>query len=604
MDDKKVHVVVIDTGISEEVFYYKNLDCKRYSVVKSDDGFIMQKGCRDYIGHGSAVMQVFYENAKECKYTVISAYDFATVVSEEVLLYVLSYILEKIPCDIINISGGLTMCLEKQLMQQLCNSLAERGTIIVSAFDNLGAISYPACLDNVIGIDGDVMFKRKEDFYYYENSAVDLKGFIRERLLVNHKNEEIMQGGSSFLAPYISSIIAGYMKHGITNMKDVREKLKAESIKSIVCQNSRKDEDDLFSISSAVLFPFNKEIDAMCRNADLLDFEIKGIYDSKYLGKIGEKIDYELLGKECVVKDISQLDWNENFDCFILGHIKVLQELVGYNIKEEIVKKCIEYRKNLYVFDGDLLTEEEIAFFHKNHLKVFFQKIQKKDVINNYMGKLYMSVIPSIGVFGTSPKQGKYTVQLGLRRAFIHRGYKVAQIGTEPTALLFGMDSMIPMGYNCQNELNELELIIYWNNELRLIEEKRPDIVVFGSQSQTIPYDYSNISCFPCYQQSILFAMRPDISILCVNVQDEIEYIKRTIAYIECVSESRVFALIISPIPNRMEWTVVGNKRVSISEKEIANAKKKFEEIGLPILDANQCGMDMLTELCVKYLSD
>ena len=51
---------------------------------------------------------------------------------------------------------------------------------------------------------------------------------------------------------------------------------------------------------------------------------------------------------------------------------------------------------------------------------------------------------------GTNSSQGKYSVQLYFRRRLREVGYKVGQLGTEPSAVLFEMDEMFHCGYNQQ----------------------------------------------------------------------------------------------------------------------------------------------------------
>lgn len=51
---------------------------------------------------------------------------------------------------------------------------------------------------------------------------------------------------------------------------------------------------------------------------------------------------------------------------------------------------------------------------------------------------LYRISTPVLAVCGTSSKQGKFTLQLELRKRFCEMGYKVGQIGTEPNSLLLG----------------------------------------------------------------------------------------------------------------------------------------------------------------------
>ena len=54
-----------------------------------------------------------------------------------------------------------------------------------------------------------------------------------------------------------------------------------------------------------------------------------------------------------------------------------------------------------------------------------------------------------------------------------------------------------------------------------------------GSQLQSIPFTDSNINLFPIKQYEFLLGTSPDVFILCVNFEDEMSYIKRTICYLE-----------------------------------------------------------------------
>ena len=55
--------------------------------------------------------------------------------------------------------------------------------------------------------------------------------------------------------------------------------------------------------------------------------------------------------------------------------------------------------------------------------------------------------VPVLGVFGTSPSQGKFTLQLRLREHLAALGLTVGQVGTEHQSLLFGMDDGFPLGH-------------------------------------------------------------------------------------------------------------------------------------------------------------
>lgn len=112
--------------------------------------------------------------------------------------------------------------------------------------------------------------------------------------------------------------------------------------------------------------------------------------------------------------------------------------------------------------------------------------IIQKDMPMRRFGMLYHINKPVLGIFGTSSKQGKYTLQLLLRYKLIEYGYKVGQLGTEPSALLFDMDSVFPMGYGCSVELDGFDTVIYLNHIMNTISQKENDIILVGSQSGTI----------------------------------------------------------------------------------------------------------------------
>lgn len=152
-----------------------------------------------------------------------------------------------------------------------------------------------------------------------------------------------------------------------------------------------------------------------------------------------------------------------------------------------------------------------------------------------------------MGVFGTSSKQGKFTLQLMLRSELIKRGYHVGQVGTEPTALLFGMDIAFPNGFHATAEINREDTVIYLNKAMHDISMKS-EIVIVGGQSGIVIRDEGNLDNYNFNQIDFLYATQPDAVILCVNVYDDIEIIVRTKQLIEsAVACCQVIALAVFP---------------------------------------------------------
>ncbi len=342
--------------------------------------------------------------------------------------------------------------------------------------------------------------------------------------------------------------------------------------------------------------------------AENLNFEAVDFFDVKYLGNVGKELtEFGIKNKISTktIKNFDNINWNDDFDTFILGHIKKIEFMLPqlHNYTNRIISKCLKYKKNLFLFEKDFITPEIEREFEKNNVCLYYPEITQANIPIDTVGKLYMSCIPSIAVFGTSSKQGKFTLQLNLRKEFIKNNYKVGQIGTEPSSLLFGFDYVYPLGYNSHNSLTGHDSILALNNFLMKIEtEKEPDIIIIGSQSHTVPININNISNIPIYQQDILYAIKPDICLLCVNISDEIEYIEKNIMFLESIANSKVLALIISPIKNIYRWTTIGNEIISNSKESIRKFKRKCSNLKIPIYEINEC--HDLFEHIINYLSE
>jgi hypothetical protein len=141
-------------------------------------------------------------------------------------------------------------------LKELCDKLTKKNIVIVAAFDNNGAISYPAAFKNVIGVDFSISNKRINEFEFIENSPVNIRGIGTEVIIpwLNSKMKNV--GGSSFAAPYITSLIYNH----IFLQKDYNEinSLLKSKAKKIISYESKKFhlEFNVKSIKKAITFPY------------------------------------------------------------------------------------------------------------------------------------------------------------------------------------------------------------------------------------------------------------------------------------------------------------------------------------------------------------
>lgn len=110
-------------------------------------------------------------------------------------------------------------------------------------------------------------------------------------------------------------------------------------------------------------------------------------------------------------------------------------------------------------------------------------------------GRLYNRLTPVVGVFGTSSRQGKFTVQMELRKRFLQHGYTVGQIVSEPSGYLHQCDGVFPFGYHaniltCAEDSVAILNRMLWDAS----GHNTKDVILVGGQSGVVPYSYHNIS--------------------------------------------------------------------------------------------------------------
>lgn len=595
-------IAIVDSGINYCHSKMRNLKlCHSYNVIGNCTEV------NDNVGHGTAVVGIIQTINANVDISIIKIYEYELSTNIDTLLAALHYIWEKIDCDILHLSLGVSYY--NQDLYNLCKAFYKKGTIIVSAYNNDGSISYPAAFDCVLGVEGKKQCTKGSDFFLPDkDDIVDIYakgGFHR---VAWTKPEYVIQQGNSMSAAYVTGYLSKYYERGINN-ESVVQILKNIStfipytINNPTALSSLNKDNSEINIKRAGLFPFNKEMMAIINYADLLSFEVSGIYSCKYLGNLKKRVCGIYGGRTYEIKNVEDINF-QDIDTLIIGHLVELEELTHIKYKEKLLQACLENRKNAFLFDsyelGDFPT-----LFRKNNLKLYIpDNYEKRD--KNRNGKLYQVSSPVLGIFGTSSKQGKFTLQLQLRKIFIHKGYKIAQLATEPNALLFGIDNCIPFGYSSRINLDQYEFISYLNGVMHQLDVKSPDLIITGSQSGTIPEDYLHLGHLPIRQLEFLIGTIPDAVILCVNCNDDVQYIKKTIDVIEGLGDTSVIALAICPFYNRNGWDYATNNSAFLSNEQVERVKWFFyEKLNLPnyvIGDASDG--EKLADIIIDYFAD
>lgn len=585
---KGVKIVVIDSGVDISHPQLCNYKFNGITLTECENGIMYDKEkFDDQLGHGTAVSYLIKKIATCAELFIVKIFeDKESDTSLDLLSSAIEYAVKVVRPDIIHLSNGVTECSDIVGLHNAIKQAADKGIILVSAFDNMGAISYPAAFPEVIGVDRSKECTKLFEYMYVHDERLNILGFGLEQRLPWCNGSYQQVGGSSFVAPIITGYIANLIENGYKSVNEIKDKLE-EYAREVHIVKKGKPIQYPDKIKKAITFPFNKEIRTIARTENMLDFEIVDYYDFRLSKNVGKKISSLVACEnEKVVKNYSNINWESDFDTLIIGHLFEMNLYTNHDFIEELIKLCILHKKNIYAFD-DLSKYKNDFFKDSSGVSIFSPAFNRDNIPGNPKKKLRRFGVPVVCIAGTSSQQGKFTLQLMLRKIMLERGYRVGQLGTEPSSLLYGMDEVLPIGYGSEHMKFTPEEMAYAANMLMgKIEDKAPELILYGLQSHILPLAMGNIGFYPMYDQSILLATEPDAIILCVNLSDELTYIHKTICYLESVVETKVICLVISPLKKQEINTIFGIRDVVYDVSYVTEKRKVLEkEFCIPVYE-------------------
>jgi uncharacterized NAD-dependent epimerase/dehydratase family protein len=299
-------------------------------------------------------------------------------------------------------------------------------------------------------------------------------------------------------------------------------------------------------------------------------------------------------------------------DTLVLGYVDLLGRIRKRDLLREYVQVALDEGCHVFCFQeldptvyGDLYDLAD-----QKELRIAYPHVSVDEMVR--MGKRFKSLspvdVPVVSVMGTSSQQGKFTLQLALRRKLRQAGYRVGQLGTEHHACLLGMDAVFPMGYASPLKLPLQYYVPYLDYKMREIcERKNPDIILTGSQSGTIPYDVMEHSTHSMSSLAFLLGVKADVCILVVNSIDVEEYIRDTIDGIRAVCKAPTLALAMGDREKHIR-VAYGQSMITpqkMGRSDIERHLKRLEDtFQLPAVEIlSEVGQQRVVDTVVQYFS-
>ena len=592
-----IHVAVLDTGLSNKMLRIGN---KNISVLPHN-GLSSESNSFQDLSHGDSICS---QILSECPDVHIDLYPvFCTNFSDPSdILECLEKILNcNINYSIINMSFGFEDSTYYNKIRDVCNALTLKGSVLVAAHDNWGTMTYPACLESVIGVDVSEKLERTKDFIYIEGSVINVLCSANQLAAYQSNSKPILSHSTSIHAARITGMISQHFsKTGASGLCEAKRYLKMIADDTIV-YSQEKIRVLNQSLGKCVLFPYTKETVTICKLNKYVSGSIYALCDFSLSRRVGEKVE-TYSGEYIFVSTLKQMEISK-IDAIVIGHtdkypdsflIKELKEFIGHFQKLE---------KHIYLFDDRLI---KIGLIDKNYKFLTLPSIFDENVPCGNMGKMWNISIPVVSVVGTSPHQGKFSLQVRIKRQMEALGYNVGFIATEPSGYLFDADYVFPYGYGSRVFCNPLKYQILLNDMIHELCKTDTEIVICGLQSALLPSNYSNAEQDTFIQHSLMFGYNPDAVLVCISPDDDIELILRTISACKINYESEVIAAVVYPAKR----IITESERIVFEDVDPTNSNYIFwkqalqDKTGIELFEMDKDSIKKLVDRIVDFLSE
>lgn len=203
----KLKIAIIDSGVrTNHPLFTEDII---HGFTCTPDGI-----CADFedtFGHGTAVYGIIRTCCDKADIVNIKLGGIEDGVDEDVFINALDYVCENFKFDIINLSLGIDFCRQLTHLRNIVKKIVDKGTIVIAAFGNEGAISYPAAFDFVIGVTGSRACKKTDDYEFVTGDIVNLVAKGGPQRIAWTTPDFIVLSGSSFACAHMTVLAVKYL---------------------------------------------------------------------------------------------------------------------------------------------------------------------------------------------------------------------------------------------------------------------------------------------------------------------------------------------------------------------------------------------------------
>lgn len=580
----------------------------------------------DEHGHGTAVASILRRTAPAAELFAVKIAAGTEAISPSALARGIDAAVAH-GAQIINVAAGTTGPRGAAEVAAACDRAERAGALVVAAESNEGEISYPAALETVIAVASDPRLHRRLDYRVDPACPRRIFAYGGHQRVAWVSPRHLFLAGSSFAAPRVSGLLALFLEHhgsmpkaellqrvarGASERRGAAPSSRARA-RSIDAPSPRPPaeppERSPAWIRRAAAYPFSKEVHSLVRFKELLPFALTGVADPVARGLVGKDAGVVAGAGPAGIVVTSRIEGTlEDADTLILGFTRALGALQGRDVGAELARRAIELNRNVYSFEAMDGPEHEplLAEARRRGLRVAWPGVEAADLaaLRDAGPPVDYGRTPVLGVFGTSPAQGKFTLQLRLRAELLGRGVRLAQIGTEHQSALFGMEDCFPIGHPRGIGLPLNDWREYFDRRYQqIVRARAPQLIVVGAQSGLVPISLTKPAHGPLTHPGLLYlmAVRADSFILTVNHLDPPALVRDHLEILRILGGGRTIALALSD-RRRAVRQVLSRPQVYsepvAEEEQVRHLAELEQRFGLPAINiARDLGPQRLSDV-------
>jgi putative serine protease len=204
-------IAIIDSGIDSRIESNSIISKRNYT----------SETINDKLGHGTNMYRIISERCKSADYIICKVLNDIGTSTIDQCCHALSDLIDDdvdIVCMPVAIRNIVSYDKVKTIIK-LCDKLVERGKVIICSYSNRDCESYPAKLDNVIGIFGG-FFQTENEFWYYVEKKNIVVDFSPQCVRSIGGRREFFSGNSKACA-----VATAMLSNNVSDIKKIYEYL-------------------------------------------------------------------------------------------------------------------------------------------------------------------------------------------------------------------------------------------------------------------------------------------------------------------------------------------------------------------------------------------